>query len=51
MPLPAWVPVVKEKDQWRLLSKIRSEAEAGRSGGIVAGRAAAAALLHDEHNH
>jgi hypothetical protein len=51
MPLPAWVPVIKEKDQWRLLSKIRSEAEAGRSGGIVAGRAAAAALLHDEHNH
>ncbi|RZU42543.1 potassium channel family protein [Edaphobacter modestus] len=50
MPLPAWVPIVKEKDQWRLLSKLRSEAEAGRAGGPIAGRAAAA-FLHDEHDH
>jgi hypothetical protein len=47
MPLPAWVPIVKEKDQWRTLSKIRSEAE--RSGGPIGGRTAA--LLYDEHDH
>jgi ion channel len=51
MPLPAWVPVVKEKDQWRLLSKLRSEAEAGRSGGPIGDRSAAAAFLHDEQGH
>lgn len=51
MPLPAWVPIVKEKDQWRLLSKLRSEAEAERSGGFIGGRAAAAAFLRDDHDH
>ena len=52
MPLPAWVPVVKEKDQWRLLSKLRSEAQAGgRQGAMIGGRAVAAAFLHDEHDH
>lgn len=52
MPLPAWVPVVKEKDQWRLLSKLRSEAEAGgRHGTMIGGRAVAAVFLHDEHDH
>ena len=27
MPLPAWVPEAKEKDQWKMLNKVRSEAE------------------------
>lgn len=54
MPLPAWVPVVKDKDQWKLLSKLRTEAEAGGrpGGGPISGRAVrAAAFLHDEHDH
>jgi len=45
MPLPAWVPVTKEKDQWRLLTKLRTEAEAVRS------LARAAAAIHDDHGH
>jgi hypothetical protein len=51
MPLPAWVPVVKEKDQWRLLSKLRNEAQGvGREGapnrsGVVA------AFHHEDHDH
>ena len=27
MPLPPWVPELKEKDQWRMLNKLRSETE------------------------
>ncbi len=42
MPLPAWVPEKKEKDQWRLLTKLRSEAEAVRGQ-------SRSALLHDDH--
>jgi hypothetical protein len=42
MPLPAWVPEKKEKDQWRLLTKLRTEAEAVRGQ-------SRAALLPDEH--
>src|SRR4051812_24085676 len=42
MPLPPWVPVTKEKDQWRLLTRLRSEAEAVR--GIDR-----SVVLHDEH--
>ncbi len=49
MPLPAWVPVVKEKDQWRLLSKLRSEAEAGRSEGNLGH--SAAAFMRNDHDH
>ncbi len=45
MPLPAWVPVTKEKDQWRLLTKLRTEAEAVRNPARVA------AVLHDDHGH
>jgi hypothetical protein len=44
MPLPAWVPVTKEKDQWRLLTKLRTEAEAVRTAGR-------AVVLHDDHGH
>ena len=40
MPLPAWVPVWKDKDQWSLLTKLRTEAEAVR-GRVVA--------MHDDH--
>jgi hypothetical protein len=41
MPLPPWVPEMKEKDQWRMLTKLRSEAEA------VSNRAAAYLNHHD----
>lgn len=44
MPLPAWVPETKEKDQWRLLTKLRIEAEAVRMPGRVH-------LHHDDHGH
>lgn len=43
MPLPPWVPEPKEKDQWRMLSKLRSETEA------VSSRAAA--YLSENHGH
>ncbi len=42
MPLPAWIPEVKEKDQWRMLTKLRSEAEAGSR---------VAAYLNKNHDH
>jgi len=52
MPLPAWVPVIREKDQWRLLSKLRSEAEAGRPESTkTSRRSTAAAFLHNDHEH
>jgi hypothetical protein len=42
MPLPAWVPEMKEKDQWGLLTKLRTEAQddAAQSRSVP---------LHDEH--
>lgn len=43
MPLPAWVPEVKEKDQWRMLTKLHSQAE------TVSSRAAA--YLKKNHDH
>ncbi|WP_035354230.1 potassium channel family protein [Edaphobacter aggregans] len=45
MPLPAWVPEKKEKDQWRLLTKMRTEAEAVRGLAERSG----SVLLHEEH--
>lgn len=42
MPLPAWVPKMKEKDQWSVLTKLRSETEALSSR--------AAAYLNDTHH-
>ena len=42
MPLPPWVPVTKEKDQWKLLTKLRTEAEGVRRGDQ-------AVVLHDDH--
>src|SRR5215472_16149742 len=44
MPLPAWAPETKEKDQWGLLTKLRGEAEAVRLS-------ERALLRHDEHGH
>jgi hypothetical protein len=52
MPLPVWVAEPREKDQWRLLTKLRSEAEAvASSGGTKKNRAASALLHEDEHSH
>lgn len=51
MPLPPWVPVAKEKDQWKLLSRLRSEAHADRPEVAAERRqsAAAAFIRKDEH--
>jgi Ion channel len=49
MPLPAWVPEKKkEKDQWRLLTKLRTEAEA-EGVRTLRERSRSALLRHDEH--
>lgn len=45
MPLPPWVPERKEKDNWRMLAKLRSETAAS------AGGRSAWAFLHDDHGH
>jgi Ion channel len=49
MTLPVWNPELREKDQWRLLTKLRNETEhiAGNTGD----RARSAYLHHDEHGH
>jgi hypothetical protein len=51
MPLPVWIAEPREKDQWRLLTKLRSEAEAVSGGGVTKNRAASALLREDEHGH
>lgn len=51
MPLPVWVAEAREKDQWRLLTKLRSETDAVWSEGGEKGRAASAILHADEHGH
>jgi hypothetical protein len=48
MALPAWIPEIREKDQWRLLTKLRTEAESTSS---LSDRARSALLHHDEHGH
>jgi hypothetical protein len=48
MALPAWTPQVNKKDQWRLLTKLRTEAE---SVPQINDRARSALLQHDEHGH
>lgn len=50
MPLPVWIAEPREKDQWRLLTKLRTEAEAV-VGGSIKNRAASAFLREDEHGH
>jgi hypothetical protein len=51
MPLPPWVAEKKEKDQWKLLTKLRTEAEAIRGQDNQLRRKVASALMHDEHGH
>lgn len=51
MPLPPWVTEKKEKDQWKLLTKLRTEAEAIRGQDSQLRRKTASALMHDEHGH
>jgi hypothetical protein len=46
MPLPAWIPEPDAKDQWRIIAKLRGEAEAVLSGSGLA----TARRLHDEHH-
>jgi Ion channel len=48
MALPAWNPEIREKDQWRLLTKLRNEAQ---NVSNPVGRAHSALLHHDEHGH
>ena len=48
MPLPVWVLPAKENDQWRMLTKLRHEAETALGGrSLVSDRAA---FLHDEEH-
>ncbi len=51
MPLPMWTSVQREKDQWRLLTKLRTEAEAGSAASHLSDRARSAYLREDEHGH
>ncbi|MDE1176472.1 MAG: potassium channel family protein [Edaphobacter sp.] len=52
MPLPPWVTEKRDKDQWKLLNKLRTEAEATRGQDATQyRRRVASALLHDEHGH
>jgi len=48
MPLPVWVPEKRAKDQWKLLTKLRMEAEAMRGSSAPL---ASALLHHDEKGH
>jgi hypothetical protein len=47
MSLPTWIPEPSAKDQWRTIARLRSEAEAVLSGGVVSEHASAV-RLHDE---
>ncbi|GGA75703.1 hypothetical protein GCM10011507_28830 [Edaphobacter acidisoli] len=51
MPLPVWVAEPRKKDQWSLLTKLRSEADTVLNEGNEKGRAASAILHADEHGH
>lgn len=52
MSLPVWVAEPRERDQWRLLTRLRTEAEAVGSGsGLTNDRAASTLLPDDEHGH
>jgi hypothetical protein len=51
MPLPLWSSEPRKKDQWRLLTKLHSEAEAGGSVSHLGDRARSAYLHEDEHGH
>jgi hypothetical protein len=49
MSLPVWVSTPKENDQWRMLTRMRAEAETALVGG-VGNLTARAASLHDEEH-
>jgi hypothetical protein len=51
MPLPPWVVEKRDKDQWKLLNKLRTEAEATRGPDTQTRRKVTSALMHDEHGH
>lgn len=51
MPLPVWVAEPRERDQWHLLTKLRSEADLVSNEGNEKGRAASAILHADDHGH
>lgn len=51
MPLPVWTSEPREKDQWRLLTKLRNEADAGSAASHLSDRARSAYLRGDEHGH
>jgi hypothetical protein len=52
MPLPLWIAERRKQDQWQLLTKLRTEAEAVVSGGSLTSDRAASTLIHeDEHGH
>ena len=48
MGLPAWNPEPRERDQWKLLTKLRTEAE---NVSNLSDRAHSAYQHHDEHGH
>ncbi len=47
MPLPVWAAEKHEKDQWSLLTKLRSEAEAAAGGGRQRSGRGDSVFLHD----
>jgi hypothetical protein len=51
MPLPMWVAPPKQNDQWRVLTKLRTEAEAVLIHGDAYGSGRAAFLHDDDHGH
>lgn len=52
MPLPVWIAEPRKQDQWQLLTKLRTEAEAVVSGGsLTSDRAASTLIDEDEHGH
>ena len=51
MPLPVWVAEPRERDQWRLLTKLRTEAQAVSGGDLTSDRAASTQIHEDEHGH
>jgi len=51
MPLPAWIAQPRKKDQWNLLTRLRSEAEAALDAEPT-GKGVASSFLHeDEQSH
>ena len=52
MPLPVWAAERREKDQWQLLTKLRSEAADASNGAAPLSDRVASDILHDDdHRH